>query len=108
MTDKFLYLPDATLEAMHISPNDVALAIEDALRAKAQGALHTAPKTPILPGRDRYMMSTMAVGDDGFTVVKQVSVAQKTQREACPRSMGRSWCWTRKPDYCEPLLGRTG
>ncbi|MGA9252966.1 MAG: ornithine cyclodeaminase family protein [Roseobacter sp.] len=81
MTDKFLYLPDATLEAMHISPNDVALAIEDALRAKAQGALHTAPKTPILPGRDRYMMSTMAVGDDGFTVVKQVSV--------CPENPAR-------------------
>ncbi len=88
MTDKFLYLPDATLEAMHISPNDVALAIEDALRAKAQGALHTAPKTPILPGRDRYMMSTMAVGDDGFTVVKQVSVCPENPARGLPAING--------------------
>lgn len=88
MTDKFLYLPDATLEAMHISPNDVAIAIEDALRAKAQGALHTAPKTPILPGRDRYMMSTMAVGDDGFTVVKQVSVCPENPARGLPAING--------------------
>ena len=88
MTDKFLYLPDATLEAMHISPNDVALAIEDALRAKEQGALHTAPKTPILPGRDRYMMSTMAVGDDGFTVVKQVSVCPENPARGLPAING--------------------
>lgn len=74
MDERFLYLPDSTLERMEISPTSVADAIEKAVQAKVAGHLHTAPKTPILPGRDRYMMSTMAVGDDGFIVVKQVSV----------------------------------
>lgn len=88
MTDSFLYLPDAELEAMQISTIDIAEAIEEALRAKAQGALHTAPKTPILPGRDRYMMSTMAVGDDGFTVVKQVSVCPENPARGLPAING--------------------
>lgn len=81
MDKGFLHLPDSTLEAMQIAPATVAEAIEKALMAKADGTLHTAPKTAILPGRDRYMMSTMAVGEDGFTVVKQVSV--------CPENPGR-------------------
>ena len=88
MTDSFLYLPDAELEGMKISPNDVAAAIEAALHAKAKGTLYTAPKTPILPGRDRYMMSTMAVGDDGFTVVKQVSVCPENPAKGLPAING--------------------
>lgn len=88
MTDRFLYLPDAELEAMQITPEDVALEIEEALRAKAKGMLFTAPKTPILPGRDRYMMSTMAVGEDGYTVVKQVSVCPENPTRGLPAING--------------------
>lgn len=88
MDEGFLYLPDSTLERMHIAPEAVADAIEDALAAKADGRLHTAPKTPILPGRDRYMMSTMAVGDDGFTVVKQVSVCPENPARGLPAING--------------------
>ena len=81
LTDDFLFLPDATLDAMGITPAEVADAIEAALAAKAEGRLHTTPKSAILPGEGRYMMSTLAVGDDGFIVVKQVSV--------CPANPGR-------------------
>jgi ornithine cyclodeaminase/alanine dehydrogenase len=84
MSDGFLYLPDTALEAMALPPSAVADAIEDALQAKAAGKLHTAPKTPILPGQDRYMMSTMAVGDDGYTVVKQVSVCPANGARGLP------------------------
>ena len=44
LTDDFLYLPDATLETMGVSPRQVADAIEAAILAKAAGTLHTAPK----------------------------------------------------------------
>lgn len=81
LTDDFLYLPDTTLEGLGIAPGAVADAIEAALIAKAQGRLHTSPKAALLPGGGRYMMSTLAVGDDGFIVVKQVSV--------CPKNPGR-------------------
>lgn len=72
--DDFLFLPDAALDGMGIRPSEVADAIETALVAKAEGRLHTSPKSALLPGGGRYMMSTLAVGDDGFIVVKQVSV----------------------------------
>ncbi|WP_347311035.1 ornithine cyclodeaminase family protein [Defluviimonas sp. SAOS-178_SWC] len=80
-TDQPLYLSDTQLEALDIQPSEVADAIEAALIAKAEGRLHTAPKTAILPGGGRYAMSTLAVGDDGFIVVKQVTV--------CPENPGR-------------------
>lgn len=73
-SDDFLFLSDKTLESLNIRPSEVADAIEGALIAKAEGRLHTSPKSAILPGESRYMMSTLAVGDDGFVVVKQVSV----------------------------------
>ena len=73
-SDELLYLSDRDLEALAIAPSDVADAIEAALIAKAEGRLNTAPKTVILPGDGRYAMSTLAVGDDGFIVVKQVTV----------------------------------
>ena len=76
-----LFLPDAELENLGIQPTDVADAIESALIAKAEGRLHASPKTAIMPGDGRYMMSTLAVGGDGFIVVKQVSV--------CPGNAGR-------------------
>lgn len=76
-----LYLSDALLETLGIMPSEVLDAVEAALLAKAGGRLHTAPKSVILPGDGRYLMSTLAAGDGGFVVVKQVSV--------CPDNAGR-------------------
>lgn len=84
----FLYLPDETLAAMDIAPSDIADAIEDALRAKAEGRLHVTPKSAILPGQGRYMMSTLAVGDDGLTVVKQVTVSPDNPGRSLPAING--------------------
>lgn len=81
LTDDYLHLSDAALEALGIPPDDLADAIEDALRAKAEGRLHVTPKSALLPGGGRYMMSTLAVGDAGLTILKTVSV--------CPDNPGR-------------------
>ncbi|NKB53380.1 MAG: ornithine cyclodeaminase family protein [Rhizobiaceae bacterium] len=79
-SDEFLYLSEDMIEALQISPLDMADAIEEALLAKADGRLHTTPKSVIIPGRERYMMSTLAVGEDGFIVVKQVSVCPENSK----------------------------
>ncbi len=88
MGEEFVYLSDKILEALNIPPSAVADAIEKALVAKADERLHTSPKTVILPGRGRYMMSTLAVGDDGFTVVKQVSVCPENKQRDLPAING--------------------
>ena len=80
-TDDFLHLPDTTLEALGIPPAEIADAIEKALIAKSEGRLHVTPKSALLPGEGRYMMSTLAVGDEGLTVLKTVAV--------CPENPGR-------------------
>ena len=75
VTHDFLHLPDSVLDALGITPGEAADAIEDVLAAKSEGRFHTAPKTAILPGGGRYMMSTLSVGDDGLTILKTVSVS---------------------------------
>lgn len=87
-SEAFLYISDEMLEDMSISPTEVADAVEVALLAKAEGRLHTSPKTAILPGRARYMMSTLAVGDDGFIVVKQVSLCPENPERGLPAING--------------------
>ncbi|MEP2031350.1 MAG: ornithine cyclodeaminase family protein [Paracoccaceae bacterium] len=86
--EDFVFLSDEMLEKLNISPPEVADAIEAALVAKAEGRLHTSPKTAILPGRARYMMSTLAVGDDGFIVVKQVSLCPENPKQDLPAING--------------------
>ncbi|CUH44095.1 hypothetical protein RUM4293_02992 [Ruegeria atlantica] len=51
---KLVYLSDKDLEALGIQPSEATDAIEAALVAKAEGRLHTSPKTAILPGDGRY------------------------------------------------------
>lgn len=86
--DDFLSLPDTALDAMQIAPSEIADAIEDALHAKVEGRLHVSPKAAILPGQGRYMMSTLAVGDDGLTVVKQVTVSPENPDRGLPAING--------------------
>lgn len=83
-----LYLPDETLDAMGIAPSEIADAIEAALIAKAEGRLHVTPKSAIMPGEGRYMMSTLAVGDDGLIVVKQVTVSPQNPDRDLPAING--------------------
>lgn len=83
-----LTLTDDDLAGLGITPVDVANAIENALIAKAGGRLHTAPKAALLPGGGRYMMSTLAVGDDGLTVVKTVTVSPENPSRGLPTING--------------------
>ena len=87
-TKKPVYLSDKDLKELNIQPSEVANAIESALIAKANGKLHTAPKSAILPGDGRYAMSTLAVGDDGFIVTKQVTVCPKNLENGLPAING--------------------
>ena len=87
-TKKPVYLSDKDLKELNIRPSEVANAIESALIAKANGKLHTAPKSAILPGDGRYAMSTLAVGDDGFIVTKQVTVCPKNPENGLPAING--------------------
>lgn len=81
-----LYLPDDALEALGIATPEIADAIEAALIDKAEGRLHVSPKSAILPGDGRYMMSTLAVGE--VTVVKQVSVSPGNAERGLPAING--------------------
>ncbi len=85
---KLTYLSDEDLEGLGIQTSEVADAIESALIAKADGKLHTSPKLAILPGDGRYAMSTLAVGDDGFIVTKQVTVCPDNPARGLPAING--------------------
>lgn len=76
--NSFLALPDERLAALGITTAEVVAAIEQALKAKAAGRLWTAPKSPLLPGDGRYMMTTLAAADEPpVIVVKAVMVSPR-------------------------------
>lgn len=98
-----LYLPDDALEAMEIAPPDIADAIEAALIDKADGRLHVAPKSALLPGGGRYMMSTLAVGD--VTVVKQVTVSPNNPARDLPAINGAIMVLDAETGLLRALMG---
>lgn len=100
-----LYLPDAVLEALDIAPNDVADAIEVALVEKAAERLQTTPKSAILPGDGRYMMSTLAVGSDGYTVLKTVGVYPDNAERGLPATTGAILVLDAETGVLRALLG---
>ena len=101
----FLYLPDTTLDRLGITPGEIADAIEDALVAKSEGRLFTTPKSAILPGDGRYMMATLAVGDDGLIVVKQVSVTPENPERGLPTSNGAIMVLDAQTGLLRAILG---
>lgn len=71
-----VFLSEAALETLPITTAQVADAIEHAVRAEINGQLWTAPKAAVVPGDGRYIMTTLASGDDpALTVVKAVTVS---------------------------------
>ena len=84
-----LYLSDETLDGLGIAPREIADAIEAALRGKAAGRLHVTPKSSLLPGEGRYMLSTLAVGnDEDLTVLKTVAVCPENPSKGLPAING--------------------
>ena len=83
-----VYLSDAALAGLGISPAEMADAIEAALAAKRDGRLLTAPKAALLPGDGRYVMSTLAVGAEDVIVVKTVGVFPENAGRGLPAING--------------------
>ena len=75
-TADYLDLPDARLAALGIHPEEIREAIEEAIRMSAAGRLSSAPKSALVPGEGRYLMTTLSTADEPpLTVVKAVTVA---------------------------------
>lgn len=71
-----IFLDEAALSGFTLSQSDCLDAVEAAIRSAASGELLTAPKSALVPGEGRYIMSTLSSSDaSGLTVVKCVSIA---------------------------------
>jgi ornithine cyclodeaminase/alanine dehydrogenase len=72
----FLVLSDACQAGLDIPIGEIVNAIEAALKAEAAGKIWTAPKSALLPGDGRYLMTTLSASDaPQKTVVKSVMVS---------------------------------
>lgn len=104
--DSFLHLPDSVLAGMGITTGEIADAIEEALHQQAEGTLHAAPKSAVLPGAGRYMMATLAVGDGpGLTVVKTVAVCPDNPNLGLPAINGAILALDAKTGLLRALVG---
>lgn len=75
-------MSDAELAGLDLSVREIVSAIGQAISDEAAGKILTNPKSTLLPGDGRYMMTTLASGDNpNLTVVKSVMVS--------PRNPGR-------------------
>ncbi len=87
--DSFAILSDRTLAGLGISVSDIAAAIEQAIVEETDGAILTTPKSALLPGDGRYMMTTLASADEtvpasGLTIVKSVMVSPRNPARGRP------------------------
>ncbi len=85
--DDHIFISDKDIAALKISPSRLVDAIEAALVAKAKGRIHVAPKSALLPGQGRYVMSTLA-SDEAVTILKTVSVIPDNPDRNLPRING--------------------
>ncbi len=80
-----LALSDATLADLDISVTEIADTVERAIRDEMAGTIWTAPKSAILPGDGRYMMTTLSTSDQpDMTVVKSVMVSPRNPARDLP------------------------
>ncbi|MGI9509981.1 MAG: ornithine cyclodeaminase family protein [Geminicoccaceae bacterium] len=83
--DSFLMLSDETLAGLGVPVAAIVDAVEAAIRSEAAGKIWTAPKSAVLPGDGRYMMSTLSTSDDpDMTVVKSVMVSPRNPERGLP------------------------
>ncbi len=73
-----LFLTEDMLEGLGISTGDIVESIEQAVLAQAEGQLWTVPKSALMPGDGRYMMTTLSVADQPqVTVIKTATVSPR-------------------------------
>lgn len=84
-TDNFLLLSDHNLEDLGIGGAEIVDAIEAAIVKEAAGEIWTTPKSAVLPGDGRYMMTTLSAADDpSLTIVKSVMVSPRNPARGRP------------------------
>ena len=80
-----IYLSDATLAGLGITPADIRSAIADVLRGVEAGTVHVAPKTNVIAGDGRYMMATLSSSDAaGLIAVKYAMVNDRNKALGLP------------------------
>ena len=85
MGHDFLVVSDVVLSGLGISVAEIAATVEEAIRREAAGKICTAPKSAILPGDGRYMMTTLSSSDaPDMTVVKSVMVSPRNPGRGLP------------------------
>ncbi|SDD09142.1 ornithine cyclodeaminase family protein [Ruegeria marina] len=81
----FLILSDSELAGLGITTAEVLSALENAIAAQVRGTVKVAPKSAVLPGDGRYVMTTLATGDaPDLTVVKSVMVSPRNPARGLP------------------------
>lgn len=88
-TQSYLSLTDAQLEGLGISQSDIVDAIEQAVASSAERKIWITPKSALLPGDGRYMMTTLSASDDPkLSVVKFVMVSPDNPAQGLPAING--------------------
>ncbi len=85
----FLSLTDAELEALGIGQVEIVDTIENAVKSSAKGDIWVTPKSALLPGDGRYMMTTLSGSDaPRLSVVKFVMVSPGNPAQSLPAING--------------------
>ena len=84
-----LYLSKDTLESLNITTQEVVESMEHLIRGQAEGKVWHTPKSVILPGDGRYMMSTLSSADDPpYLAVKSVILNPRNTDQGLPQING--------------------
>jgi ornithine cyclodeaminase/alanine dehydrogenase-like protein (mu-crystallin family) len=79
------YLPQATLQALALTTDEVVESIERLIRGRSQAQAWNAPKAFIQPPDGRYMMATLSAADDPpFLAVKSLVFNPRNQERGLP------------------------
>lgn len=84
-----LYLSRETLESLNITTNEVIKSMETLIQGQAESTVWSTPKSVILPGDGRYMMSTLsAANHPQYLAVKSVILNPENTRHGLPQING--------------------
>jgi ornithine cyclodeaminase/alanine dehydrogenase-like protein (mu-crystallin family) len=83
--ERLPYLSERLLEHLRISASDVVSEIERQIVGQKRGEVWCAPKAVVLPGDDRYIMSTLGVASEPRVLVtKSLVVNQRNAARGLP------------------------
>ena len=84
-----LYLSNKTLESLDVTTLEVIECMEHLISGQARGEVWHTPKSVILPGDGRYMMSSLSAADDPpYLAVKSVILNPRNSESGLPQING--------------------